>query len=552
MYVHKPSTTSKFGQKTQDVSTAAQTHIQLKKSLRGQSFDEQVAALSPVQRKGGDGASGVQAAAAQGVSGGGGTLPYADKIQAAFGNHDISNIQAYQGGNAAGACNAIGAEAYATGTSVAFKGAPTLHTAAHEAAHIVQQRAGVSLKGGVGKAGDQYEQHADAVADLVVQGKSAESMLDQYTGAGATTAVQRTPQEGPSIAMGVESDSISLTDEEFNEVIDRHEREELSEAVRELQRQATQFRIRLDSMDSRIGEFVRYHNGSSVADFWTSWFADKLGGAELPEQSFRDNAHTAQGRFEVAAAGDDLQQMATICGTAEYHINQYIIECLNYIQRFETGLDRSIATLEFTKTVSFTIVTAYLSAGQSASVALAINVGGAAVDNAATQIGEISAGLRPDFSMTDLGLAVTKSTVGQVLAGAAGQAVATRVSPYIVQRLGGRVTSEMVEGVLAGSFGGGFQQAFNDTWDVVEAHRRGEQIDMTADDFLRHLATGLIAGGIGGALGVDRGRSAPATTEAGRQAEQTIAIGDALSTTVPQHMVDNHPETMREGIGLEP
>jgi hypothetical protein len=52
-----------------------------------------------------------------------------------------------------------------------------LHTAAHEAAHIVQQRQGVHLKGGVGEVGDAYEQHADAVADRVVAGQSAADLL---------------------------------------------------------------------------------------------------------------------------------------------------------------------------------------------------------------------------------------------------------------------------------------------------------------------------------------------------------------------------------------
>ena len=85
---------------------------------------------------------------------------------------------AFGGGGATAACKTIGAEAYATGNSVAFGGSPTLHTAAHEAAHVIQQRAGVSLSGGVGRVGDTYEQHADAVADLVVQGKSAEGLLD--------------------------------------------------------------------------------------------------------------------------------------------------------------------------------------------------------------------------------------------------------------------------------------------------------------------------------------------------------------------------------------
>jgi hypothetical protein len=73
----------------------------------------------------------------------------------------------------------MGAEAYATGNHTAFRSQPDLHTAAHEAAHVVQQRAGVALAGGVGQKGDQYERHADAVADLVVQGGSARSLLDE-------------------------------------------------------------------------------------------------------------------------------------------------------------------------------------------------------------------------------------------------------------------------------------------------------------------------------------------------------------------------------------
>lgn len=104
----------------------------------------------------------VQQAAAQGVSGGGGRLPHLERIQQSFGDHDVANVQAHMGGGAGAACEAIGASAYATGNSVAFKGTPDLFTAAHEAAHVVQQRAGVSLSGGVGSVGDTYEQNADA------------------------------------------------------------------------------------------------------------------------------------------------------------------------------------------------------------------------------------------------------------------------------------------------------------------------------------------------------------------------------------------------------
>lgn len=115
--------------------------------------------------------------AAAGVAGSGNALPHGSQIQDSFGGHDISGVQAHIGGPAAAASEAMGADAYATGDDVAFKGAPDLHTAAHEAAHVVQQRAGVQLKDGVGEAGDAYEQQADAVADRVVAGQPAADLL---------------------------------------------------------------------------------------------------------------------------------------------------------------------------------------------------------------------------------------------------------------------------------------------------------------------------------------------------------------------------------------
>lgn len=133
----------------------------------------------------------VHAAAAAGVSGAGGPLPHADKIQAAFGPaHEVSSIRAHVGGPAAGATARMGAEAYATGNQVAFAGPPSLHTAAHEAAHVMQQREGVHLLGGVGKVGDEHEHHADAVADRVVAGKSAADLLPKGGGGGGSSGVQ--------------------------------------------------------------------------------------------------------------------------------------------------------------------------------------------------------------------------------------------------------------------------------------------------------------------------------------------------------------------------
>ena len=112
------------------------------------------------------------------VAGSGARLPFFDLLQRAFGRHDLSSIEATTGGDAATAARAMGAEAFAFGERVVFADAPGLHTAAHEAAHVIQQRGGVDLDGGVGREGDRHERHADAVADRVVRGESAADLLD--------------------------------------------------------------------------------------------------------------------------------------------------------------------------------------------------------------------------------------------------------------------------------------------------------------------------------------------------------------------------------------
>ncbi len=134
----------------------------------------------------------VHALAHHGLSGAGGSVPHLAAIQRSFGHHDLTGVQAHVGGRAAEASAAMGAHAYASGDQVAFASAPDLHLAAHELAHVVQQRGGVRLAGGVGRDGDEYERHADAVADLVVRGESAEALLDTmaHRGAAGGSALQ--------------------------------------------------------------------------------------------------------------------------------------------------------------------------------------------------------------------------------------------------------------------------------------------------------------------------------------------------------------------------
>lgn len=141
-----------------------------------------------------------KAVAARETQGPGQALPFQDQIQRSFGRHDVSHIEAHTGPQASASADAMGARAYTSGSSVAFAGTPDLHTAAHEAAHVVQQQGGVQLKALDGGSGDAHERHADAVADAVVAGNSAESLLDRGPSGGAP-AVQR-KESGPGPAGG--------------------------------------------------------------------------------------------------------------------------------------------------------------------------------------------------------------------------------------------------------------------------------------------------------------------------------------------------------------
>ncbi len=135
----------------------------------------------------------IDAAARHGTRGPGGPLPFLAQIQRSFGHHDVSHLQAHTGPTAAEGARAMDAVAFAAGDHVAFAQRPTLHLAAHEAAHVIQQRGGVQLKSGVGEVGDVHERHADEVADRVTRGESAEALLDTYRpqATASTGAVQR-------------------------------------------------------------------------------------------------------------------------------------------------------------------------------------------------------------------------------------------------------------------------------------------------------------------------------------------------------------------------
>lgn len=109
------------------------------------------------------------------------TLPFANQINKAFGRHRLDDLKVHLGNSSAIANQTLNSLAYTQGNHIAFGRAPDLRLAAHEAAHVVQQRsyAGPTTSH-VGTPEDIYEQHADQVANAVVNGRSAEGLLDKF------------------------------------------------------------------------------------------------------------------------------------------------------------------------------------------------------------------------------------------------------------------------------------------------------------------------------------------------------------------------------------
>ena len=165
----------------QEEEEEAQARLQLQEEeeetqakVQLQEEEEAQAKREPVSKRS---ARLIRSVAKSGFKGNSGFYPFQHRIQAAFGRHDISKVKAFSDAAAHRANRRLGALAYASREKVAFRGYPDLHTAAHEAAHIIQQRQVIQLKDGAGRKDDPYERHADAVADRVVQGKSVQSLL---------------------------------------------------------------------------------------------------------------------------------------------------------------------------------------------------------------------------------------------------------------------------------------------------------------------------------------------------------------------------------------
>ncbi len=124
-----------------------------------------------------------------------GRLPHIKALGASFGHHDVSAIKVHPDPVAAGA---LGAAAYTSAGDVVTGTDLDVHAAAHEAAHVFQQRAGKGPRTGVSRADSWAEREAEAVAEEVVAGRSVEARVDSWGPQVATapsSGVSRMPMD---------------------------------------------------------------------------------------------------------------------------------------------------------------------------------------------------------------------------------------------------------------------------------------------------------------------------------------------------------------------
>jgi hypothetical protein len=144
----------------------------------------------------------VHGAARVGLSTPAGSLPHLERIQHSFGRHNIRATPAHVTPDAAESAEAIGAKGYTAYGHVVLGRGSDLRTVAHEAAHVVQQQQRIQLSGGTGRVGDPYERHADAVAERVVAGRSAEGLLDRVAPGHCSPPTARVSPFAPASSTG--------------------------------------------------------------------------------------------------------------------------------------------------------------------------------------------------------------------------------------------------------------------------------------------------------------------------------------------------------------
>ncbi len=135
-----------------------------------------------------------------------GDFPHRSTLERALGAPLAARV--HHGAAARTACDALGAEAFVFSDAVAFRDAtPSLCTAAHEAAHILQRSRGIA-----GAVAD-IEAHADLVADCVVRGENAAHLFGGPRAAADAVACSKPGHRAPQTEIAIcQPDASPATD----------------------------------------------------------------------------------------------------------------------------------------------------------------------------------------------------------------------------------------------------------------------------------------------------------------------------------------------------
>ncbi|MEM8639092.1 MAG: DUF4157 domain-containing protein [Cyanobacteria bacterium P01_G01_bin.54] len=176
--------------------------------------------------------------AASGMQGSPQKLPHLKAVEQSFGM-SMGHVQAYVGSTAAKqACAQLGAQAYALGNNAVFAGSsPDKALVGHEAMHTLQQGSGkVQARGEMGQPGDQYEQEADKVGDLVARGQSTAPILANYGGAATAPASGKVQLRAMTDNEARTMNHLSIFADEAEKDVNRDSGPRFANAVRKVHR----------------------------------------------------------------------------------------------------------------------------------------------------------------------------------------------------------------------------------------------------------------------------------------------------------------------------
>lgn len=183
-----------------------------------------------------------------------------------------------------------------------------------------------------------------------------------------------------------------------------------------------------------------------------AWISEHVGGAiPLTGHEFAQIDAELQA-IEADISSARFTSAANELWTTGHYGDEVAHAWSQFLEAAEGGASTSTTVLEVTRDASFTIVTAYLTGGATSAlgvtsalgrvaVAAAVAGGSEIVKTSATEVGQIIAGTRQEFDVTD---ALVDGLKGAAVT-AAGGAVTEAIGPFIAESLAGPLADRLQE-----------------------------------------------------------------------------------------------------------